>query len=546
MELLDDDDDDDKWNKFLVIFNSSFDAELITRFELEIFPKIVDILGKNKTIDEKFKLNLAFVNDDRFRERYLYVEDRLSANDLISRRRIFALAIIENKHFIEMMINNWDDITGGILSNEALRESLLLVQLLNIDEFNDHKKYLQQINQLSIATTNNCFKSNLSNELQRILNLEELFMSHIPNIRLTSLASKFNVIDILNEHVNLSKIDSQLVHSILTENRKYNHRFTLCNVDMVQQLTEQELYNNFLIVKLLLEVIMDNQHVNVLNELSVEKLKEVKMLFKNIDSFSTYISILEISYSLIFIRWDHFTSNEESADLDRTIESGSESTKSRKCSKRSEKSAFICSVAALDNILNLLKSLALQKLHSDEFRNENDLIKNSFLPLYEYINDAHWRFTLFYTNATTGPTRSTSFVNGDIKKYFTKHPPHRRENSNVSSDEEIKSQQEVSRRKPRRRNPFRKSIDDKTLVISNSTEHEQRSDTLHRSVSTSERRCPVSRMLGSPEHLATVCLNNSDFEATKRIVKVRSAFLIFFFNYAAVWRVIRRSWSGKG
>lgn len=530
MELLDEF-NGENCNRFLaILMNSSFGTELITNFEPEIFPKLINALVTNKDIDQHFQLGLAFVNNDTFRERFFSIQDRLCADDLISKRRMYVLAIAEKKHFIEMLIN-CDDATRGMLSNNGLNESLFIVQsLFNIDQLKDRKLHMQEISQLSTCSTDNSFKSNILNELQRLMNLEEMLISHIPNIRLTSYASKFNVIDILYENMNLSTIDSQLVHSILQENSKYNHRFKLVDSEMGNHLTEMELYNNFLIVKLLLKVIMANQHVTILNESSVEALNEVKILLNKINSIRTLINILDISFSLIFIRWDNLNQNGASIDLDRTSESGSETNKTCIRSKRNEKTAFICSATAIDNILKLLKDLAQQKLHSDGFVNADDLIKKIFRRLYENISDAHRRVVLFYSNVSIAESRSTSFVNDDLRKYFNKHQSHTRESSNASSDEEVNSQHETSvyRRKPRKKNPLRKSLDDKNLVISNSTEHEQKSDTLYRSVSTHERRCPVSRMLGSHEHLATVCLNNGNIEDAKEIVKVRFAFQLLF------------------
>lgn len=516
-------------NQFLaILMNGHFSAELHARFDVEIFPKLIDVLVSNKDIDRQLKVCLAFGNDDKLRDRFLFVEDRLCADDLISKRRMFVLTVADKQHFVEKFIN-CDDVTRSMLSNDALQSVLFVIQLLrNVDRSNDNKPFLHEINRLSMCSTNNSLRHNLFNELQRLLNLKELFSVHIPNIPLTSYASRFNVIDILYEHVNLSKADSQSVCSILQENRKYNQRFQLCDNGSVSQLTELELYNNFLIVKLLLEVIMDNQHVTVLNESSVDKLNDVKMLLNNVDSIVTFINILETAFSLTFIRWDNLNVNGESIDADRNVEeSGSETTKSRKCSMRTERTAFICSAVAIDNILNLLKISALEPCHSDALANAVEPVKNAFRRLHSNINDAHWRVEMLCGgHSTVTGSRSASFVNDDLRKYFTRHKSRTKENSNGSSDDESISQPETSvyRRKPRKKNPLRRSIDDKNLVISNSTEHEQRSDTLYRSVSGVERRCPVSRMLGSPEHLATVCLNNGNFRATKDIVEVSNKF----------------------
>lgn len=526
LDLLVDITVDKTCNQFLaILMNGQFSADLIARFEVEIFPKLVNVLVTNKDIDRQLKVCLAFANDDKFRDRFLFIEDRLCADDLISKRRMFVLTAVDKQHFVEKFID-CDDVTRSKLSNDVLQRALFVVQMLRtVDRSNNYKQFLHQINQWPMSSSNNCFRRNLFNELQRLLNLKELFSVHIPNVPFASYASRFNVIDILFEHVNLSTADSQSVCSILEENRKYNQRFQLCGNESAGQLTELEMYNNFSIVKLLLEVIMDNQPATVLNESSVDKLNEVKTLLSNVDAIATFTNILETAFSLIFIRWDNLNLNGDANDADGNVEeSGSETTKSPKCLNRTEKTTFICNAVALDNILSLLKDSALEPCRSDALASAVDSVKDSFRRVHDNINDAHWRVEMFCAHSTVAGSRSASFVNDDLRKYFTAHKSRARENSNGSSDDERSDQPEASvyRRKPRKKNPLRKSIDDKNLVISNSTEHEQRSDTLYRSISGVERRCPVSRMLGSPEHLATVCLNNGNFAATKDVVEVRN------------------------
>lgn len=512
-------------NQFLaILMNGKFSAELIGRFEVEIFPKLIKVLLTHPDINQHFKLCLAFANDDKLRDRILFIENQLCADDLMCKRRMFVQTVVDKLHFVDKFIR-CDDVTRSMLSSDVLRRTLFAVKLLQ--QSNDHTPFVREINQLATCSTDNRFRWNLFNELQRLLHLNELFSPHIPNTQLTSYACKFNVIDMLHERVDLSKVDKRSMRSILEENRKYNQRLQFCGNETVSRLTELELYNNFLIVKLLVEVIMDSQHVTALTESSVDKLHEVRMLLGQIDSVATFTNILEVAFSLTFIRWDNV--NGDSIDASGTVdESGSETTKSRKCSNRSEKTAFICSAVALDNILDLLKNAALETSHSNALVNAGVPVRKSFLRLQNNIDDAHWRVAMFCTNSMATGSRSTSFVDEDVRKYFARHKCQARANSNGSSDDESGGQRKASvcRRKPRKKNPLRKSIDDKNLVISNSTEHEQRSDTLHRSVSGIERRCPVSRMLGSPEHLATVCLNNGNFGAAKEIVEVREDFFL--------------------
>lgn len=563
LDLVNGIDSVDNWNsKFLaILLNGQWSAESIGRFESEIFPKLVNhlVATNNHHIDRHFKLCLAFVDDDKLREQFFFVDDRMCddddasvvANDLKSKRRFFTLTVVKRVHFIDNLIH-MNNVTRLMQTNDVLRQTLCAVDFLRNLPTNSHKDIDACFNNESI--TNNRLRRNLFNELQRMLNFNELFALHIPTIQLTSSSyASFNVIDILCEHMNLSNIDSDpVVVSMLETNWKYNQRFDLHgNGGTENQLTELELYDQFLVVRLLLDVILDNQQVTVLKESSVAKLNKVNDLLKRVQSTERLTSLLEIAFSLIFIRWDNMMNHNDGSieDSDRIVnvdESGSETCKLRKDSSRSEKTAFICSAVVLDNILDMLK--ATVDAHNAMQRSSNALANDeekwkSFQRLHSNIMDAHWRMKLFHNNSTTGTaiagssSRSTTFVSDDIRKYFVKHKSQARDNSNGaggggggSSDDNDNSNSRINsqpnstpvyRRKPRKRNPLRKSTDDKNLVISNSTEQEQKSDALYRSVSGSERRCPVSRLLGSSEHLATVCLNNGNFQASREIVEVR-------------------------
>ncbi|KAJ6642843.1 Zinc finger FYVE domain-containing protein 26 like, partial [Pseudolycoriella hygida] len=178
----------------------------------------------------------------------------------------------------------------------------------------------------------------------------------------------------------------------------------------------------------------------------------------------------------------------------------------------------------LNNIMSMLKTATLEPSRLNSLINANDSEKQLYRRMQDNINDAHWRIALFWDTATVIVSRSTSFINDDLRKFIAKHQSPAKENTNRSTDEEGTSKQEstIYRRKTRKKNMIRKPIDDKNLVISKSSEHEQKSDTLCRSISGMERRCPVSRVLGSPEHLATICLINGNFEAAKEIVETKN------------------------
>lgn len=96
---------DQKWNKFFAIINSKIDAELVTRLAVEIFPKMSKLVN-NKNIEQHVKLSLAFLNGDDIRDHFFSIEDK-HCDDLISlcTRRIFVIAIVDKKHFIETLIN---------------------------------------------------------------------------------------------------------------------------------------------------------------------------------------------------------------------------------------------------------------------------------------------------------------------------------------------------------------------------------------------------------------------------------------------------------
>lgn len=432
---------------------------------------------------------------------------------------IFILATVKQHHFLKYVLSQ-----DQCSVPSTLQGSLSIVrQLQSVESENAFE--IKPVEPTTLA-------HHLIYEMKRINRLCALIKMHDIDIKPGQLASKYNIIDLLQKNLNLATVNYDLVHSLLIDNEEINLKLPR---DTNYETSEIELYDQFMILHILLELIVGNEEQRLEPMTMQIKLKEIRKLLRNMKTFGAFVKVIEFCYVLIFLRWDHI---DDRTHLNRTIGSGSESDGTTKLlARKYEKYGFLCGMDTLELILNTLKSAVTQKKHSDEFLNYPDNHhKQTFARLTDQINDAIWRLSLFKGKQSYDIRRSTF----DAKKLLAQHPLNTTPKS--SSDDEDGEKKLIvaddggagcamdkvqqSRRKPRKRNPFRKIDGEKNVSFSHSTENEKEMQSSGGISFTgannygSEKRCIINKMIGSSEHLTAVSMNKGDLNVTRQIIKV--------------------------
>lgn len=448
--------------------------------------------------------------------------------NIFSKKTIYQTAIEKKKHFLENRIAK--NFPLDILPDPLNQIVCLLKLIANIDHPRNDEKSLIQLNAIEANVYTGSLSHILLFELRRLYNMQNVLIYHISNYKCRLPANNFNIIDYLIQQLDISKFDYDTMRAVLVDNHRNNSQITELIDDKVEHNVskELELYDQFSIIKLFVEIIMMNHNAEDFEEVVETKIRSIKVRLRNVQRIAAYITVLEASYALLFMRWDHVRTPER-VELDRTIESGSESDRSqdesRKKSTKYEQFGFVCSADVLETVLTILRSSSTQKRHSDDFQEASTYLQDRFMGIYKRISNAEWRMSLFKSQPDSGMSAITMDVRKLLRQHVIDLPT--RTSSDDDGDQPIQlvntSARNASllRRKPRKKHPFRKPDGEKSISFSHSTENERKSgDAMSRSISMSNKRCLVSKMLGPPEQLITVCMAKGDLSEARQIIKV--------------------------
>lgn len=460
--------DEDLTLRFITLMsNIDWPKRNLSDIQQQVFPLILDLTYKMESVDRFW---LCWLSGRSHQTLELFLQYQSGCSSLRLQRYAYIRAAIGQKHFI-------DEISYENCENDA-RRALIICHLVNeIDKSGNSMIKIEQLNN----TLENGFTKSLSYELKRLYLLSRSLTYFVPKF-----AFCFNTIDALAKELDFAHCNPEQIDTILQQNCVNNQQIPLLMTTTAALNSECDLFDQFMVIRLCLEIILDRTGDNQ------SKLKDIKARLRNINSKTAYIEALETSFSLLFMRWEH-------ADNDRTVESGSETSDNtnstdRRRMHKNDKHGFVCTMDHVEAILKILKLSINQKKHSDD-----DGFGDRFSRISDHINDAAWRLTLFRTlvNFKRLPI--------DTKTFLTMHKTERKSSSDEDDNIEIDRKcNKKARRKPRKRHIRKLECVNTSLIDSNS----------------SDRRCIVSKMLGSPQNLVTVCMNKADTDSSRQIIKV--------------------------
>lgn len=424
-------------------------------------------------------------------EYFLQYQAKQRCSGHFVQRYAFIRAVVQN-HFI-------DDITHEN-SPIDVRRALFISNLVDSSDSLSVNKIDEQL----YNTLENGFTKSLSYELKRLYLLSSSLTYFVPKF-----ASCFNAIDALAKELDFAYCNPETINTILLENYRNNQHIPLLMTTTTEPNSECDLFEQFMVIRLCLEIILDR------NIDTQTKLKDLKNRLRNITSKTAYIEALETSFSLLFMRWEHVDHDREQSSSNETSDNSNSTDKRRMHQQKIDNHGFVCTMDHVEAILKMLRMSINQKKHSDDI---SDAFKERFSQISEHINDAAWRLTLF------GTLVNLKRLPIDTKKYLTMHntPKERKSSSDEDDSIEIerKCDKKLTARKPRKRllRKLECGKQSTTPIDSNSN--------------SSNRRCIISKMLGSPQHLLTHCMNKVDTESSRQIIKVSLIFIIILYLHS--------------
>lgn len=570
--------DSDLNNKLIILLvHTDWPDKYVENIEKIVFP----VLAKCRTFNEDVNYWTCWVsnsqNTPQMLQRFLVYLNTKTNYTIFSKEDIF-MSATRMVHFFEKEIYQDKNETNQQGVSIQTRSTLYLIGLINsLETIPFCEGILERLQQLDSVFTDNRLGRSLYLELKRMFMLQSRLYFHLPRLDISSFAKTFNVIDFMNSELALDVINYIRIEPILRENQTIN--LELFGKDSVDsQSTELELYDQFTVIRMFRAVICGSHD-------SANQIAACKRSFRNIETLSGFSTLLECCVALLFLRWDHLTHEE----LDQTIESGTESDnqplrqqqtdveiESRVKHIKYEKQGFVCNIDNLSLILKTLRQAIAKRRHSDEFPNHSLDDLQRFETVSDVIADSNWRLSLLRKKDAEVSHHTVV----DIKKYMLNHHVSSLGKSkSISTDDESDTNtlqvdssvpvdsdgvvkkprrrksdrwsETLPRRKPKKKMPFGKGDSSRQISFSHSTENERRRSIeiggIRKCPNSSEesdgqevnvcmwsrrsrsegRKCFMSKMLGSKEHLMTVCMNQGDSKATRQLIKVSKIILTF-------------------
>lgn len=513
-------------------------------------------------------------NEHRNLKRFLdYLNAQHDSYAPLSNEAVF-MSATQKVHFLETFIYRDDEISKQDaipLQTESLVYLIRLVQSLEKSLFCE--EILERLLKLEPVFATEGLARVLYLELKRVFVLQSRLYFHLPSLRINTFAKTFNVIDFLCANLALDTVNYFRIEPILRENLHINLELFGPDCSTAQS-SELELYDQFTVIRMFRALICGSHDRS-------KQLELCKRSFCSIETLHGFTNTLECCVALLFLRWDHLTHAELDQTIESGTDTDNQllprpaahtdgEIEARVKHIKYEKQGFVCNVDNLTLILKTLRQAIAKRRDSEDFANHTLDDLQRFERVADIIVDSNWRLTL--VRKKDSDTTYRTMV--DIKKYMliTDQGHSDQKPKSSSSDDESDTNASggidsavpasdlganrkwvhrksgrrnatLPRRKPKNKDPFVKGDSSRQLPFSHSTENERRwsigiagvransseeSDGQEevnvcmwsRRRRTEGRKCVMSKMLGSKEHLMTVCMNQGDLKVTRQLIKV--------------------------
>lgn len=397
----------------------------------------------------------------------------------------------------------------------------------------------------------------------------EVIRNDVLKLCLLEIKRRQNVFHFLNKNSNYELIDENALakKTIMTHLLDYVN-FRADNYDSIkyilqhnQELTEKQLeiyntvngkkqiksesqlLNEYLFVKLHLDLILMTNEDNVDEELIEDSLSRIRTLYRSFDNAQKLYELIEKSLLLVFMRYEHVRKTKcDSNDSNKTLNSPTFSNLSQTNTEISDgeilkefklQSGFICSQKSIEIILNSMSIFLMSNLHTDLFKNCNEDLKQKFRQLLNTVENTLWRLKMVTKGIVeTDEENSKTFLKlSNLLKVHKNHDPINSNSSEKNSDDDKKLPKKAMVRR-RKKRPKSKVSEDNDEVSGSPSEYCNTSDTTAASIETlnanvesftethKKSKSIIPSLLMSPENLIRTCLVKNDNRNIDKITKV--------------------------
>lgn len=398
----------------------------------------------------------------------------------------------------------------------------------------------------------------------------EVIRNDVLKLCLLEITRRQNVLNFLNQNSNYEMIDENALakKTIMTHLLDYVS-FRADNYDSIKQIlqhnqeltekqleiynivnankpikSESQLLNEYLFVKLYLDLVLMTNEDNVDEDLIEDSLSRIRTLYRSHDNAEKLYELIEKSFLLVFMRYEHVRKTKiDSNDSSKTLNSPTISNLSQTNTEISDgellkefklQSGFICSRKSIELILNSMSTFLMSNLHTDLFKNCNEDLQQKFRKLLNNVENTLWRLKIVTKSINKTDEEDTmtciKFSNL-LKVHKVINEPINSNSSEKNSDDDKKVPKKAMVRR-RKKRPKSKVSEDNDEGSDSPSEYCNTSDTTAASIETlnvniesfiethKKSKSIIPSLLMSPENLIRTCLIINDNRNIDKLIKV--------------------------
>lgn len=366
------------------------------------------------------------------------------------------------------------------------------------------------------------------------------FLREQDHIGTFDVSSNLILTQILGLQVTFSSQNYEAIRKILHthhELTKQENDSALVTADLKESInesrTELELFNEFMIVKLFLNIIQSNE---ISQETVKEQLAFIRTLLETINDGKMLFQLMQNVFTLVFLRFEHIrktkrkrkTSEVQSGSLSNNI--NSHTTDVSDTTVATLQTGFVCLKISLKAVLNSLRLFLMGLDKREVCKTCDEELRLRFDGILKDIDNALWRLRIIDTDGA-----KKSKITESVREWISGQETHKTFDATLqgtSDDKNNQPRKKIYRKKLKKRPKLALGTDENDEASEDPVDFQLVTDTSHTDQSESRTqqsrstesqrkvRSIISKVLMSPESLLTYCMLRGDTENVQKIITV--------------------------
>lgn len=448
-------------------------------------------------------------------------------------KSLFLRTCYEKVHWVETLLDPANDDAISLLNHEVYQHLRIFRLILNKEiresDVNFCWTELEAINANAFQPESSLELCYIELQRQKLISQFLSCHLHVGGFDEKMLSGNNIMNNLLCLQVDFSINNYEEIRNLLQANHELvQQQRDILGEPQDHQRTEIDLLNEYMIMKLYLNLIQSNEPSP---EVVETNLHHIRILMKTVNDGKALFQLLRNIFTLIFLRFEHIRKtkrkrkNSEMQSGFNSNQNNSHTTDVSDATADNLQSGFVCLKTSLKAIVN---SMRLFLMNMEVYHSCNDDLKNKFDAMIEDVDDTLWRLQIIDNEA-----RKREELVHSVKDWIlaTDLKISNVQTQITSDDEKLSPKKKIYRKKLKKRPKIAAKTDENDeasddpvefqLVTDNSQTENSGKRTQSRSTESQRRvRSVISKLLMSPASLVAICVLQKDNETVSKIIQV--------------------------